>query len=340
MPEPADGPAEKYGSHCGRSTPPGMRETTATALPRRISGYRYPDVSGYRPIADWGALAAAYPVACCKTSEGLRTDPTWRAFLAGCRRRGILPIGYHFLRAEWSAEEQAAHFLRQLDGGPCGVMVDVETSLVRTNPTIGLADRWVRTVEAALHRPRSQVLCYLPRWWWLAHGAGAAALAGTLAVNSDYRASPDLTPYAGFRKIAVIQYSDRHPIAGVREPGDMNVALGMGVGGFAEAIGCPFPARQEGEDVVIDDQDRAAIASAVLEQLRAQVFDVQPPIRQGNAGHVIGATYNKVGDVQSRLSDVATRIDFLYDQLGKFAPAAGVTLDVPPWRPPAVGSAP
>ncbi len=62
----------------------------------------------------------------------------------------------------------------------------------------------------------------------------------------------------------------------------------------------------EGDDVT--EQDRADIAARVLAELQAQVFAVEPAIRQGNAGNVIGATYNKVGDVQTLLSDLREQL--------------------------------
>lgn len=87
----------------------------------------------------------------------------------------------------------------------------------------------------------------------------------------------------------------------------------------------------EGGDAVTE-QDKADIARLVLEQLREQVFAVTPQIRQAGPGQTIGATYNKVGDVQAALAEVQRRQDFLYGQLAKFAPSAGVVLDAPPWR--------
>lgn len=49
----------------------------------------------------------------------------------------------------------------------------------------------------------------------------------------------------------------------------------------------------------VTEQDKIDIAGKVLAALRTQVLSVSPPIRQGNAGQVIGATYNKTGDLQA-----------------------------------------
>ncbi len=233
-------------ARCGWSTP--QRATSlveldipaAAAGARRVPvGYAFPDVSAHRPVSDWAAFAGSYPAAACKATEG-RTfvDPSWRGFLAACRERGVLPVAYHFLRAETNIMEQARNFLNALDRGSCGVMLDVETSGAGTDPTVAQAAAWVDVVCNLTGKSRGQVLVYLPRWWWRAHGAGSSALAGAMLANSDYRASPDLSPFAGFAGVSVIQFSSTMRIAGVAEPGDMNIALGMSAEAFATALGC------------------------------------------------------------------------------------------------------
>lgn len=59
-----------------------------------------------------------------------------------------------------------------------------------------------------------------------------------------------------------------------------------------------------GGDVGLTEQEELDIVNRLLAVLRAQVFSVSPPIRQSNAGQVIGATYNKVGDLQAAIGPV------------------------------------
>lgn len=132
-----------------------------------------------------------------------------------------------------------------------------------------------------------------------------------------------LPPGWGRELLAARQYSESAAQAGIPGRSDANRVVRE----WLPALVSAAP-----EEDVVTDKDKMDIARLVLEQLRGQVFDVTPPIRQGNAGNVIGATYNKVGDVQSTLADLKARGDFFYDQLAKFAPACGVELDPPPWR--------
>jgi hypothetical protein len=83
------------------------------------------------------------------------------------------------------------------------------------------------------------------------------------------------------------------------DPGDFPIDVLLG---RARAlVGAPATSEE-----AVTEQEKRDVARMVLAELRTQVFDVQPPIKQGNAGNVIGATYNKVGDVQARLSSVLT----------------------------------
>jgi hypothetical protein len=80
-----------------------------------------------------------------------------------------------------------------------------------------------------------------------------------------------------------------------------------------------------GDDVT--EQDKVDIANKVLAALRDQVFSVQPTIRQGNAGQVVGATYNKVGDLQAAISGLpasvsAASVDAVWEQVTHAGTAA------------------
>lgn len=195
------------------------------ALP---GGYRFPDVSRYRPVADFDRFCRAYPVAAAKASEGATWhDPEWDRFRAETQKRDTVPVAYHFLRSEPSVAAQVDNFLAAIgDGRGIAVCLDVERSAAGTNPTMAQADQWVDAVAKKLGRPRSSILVYLPRWWWLAHGGRSGVLGDCLLWNSHYSSSPFVGDYAG-GETEVIQYTDRGPIEGVTLGGDMNVAIGM-----------------------------------------------------------------------------------------------------------------
>jgi hypothetical protein len=76
------------------------------------------------------------------------------------------------------------------------------------------------------------------------------------------------------------------------------------------------------EDVVTE-QDKNDIAKKVLALLQTQVFSVTPAIHQGNAGEVIGSTYNKTGDLQNQIA-------WLTSAVRAIASHDGVTLPAPP----------
>ncbi len=192
-------------------------------------GYRFPDVSHHRTVCDWQTFCNSYPIASCKASEG-RTfrDPSFSTWLKRMRKLGTFPIAYHFLRREHSISDQVANFLDALDDRPIGICLDIETSAAETNPTIAQADSWFTEVSKRTGIPRSNMLCYMPRWWYLAHGNGDESLADTILWNSNYTIKPNLSPFAG-TDVEIIQYSSSALIDGLCSPhtGDMNIAIGL-----------------------------------------------------------------------------------------------------------------
>lgn len=192
------------------------------------NGYRFPDVSKYRTVCDWQKYST-YPISSCKASEGgSYNDPSFAMWLKNMRSRGLFPVPYHFLRAEYSIQDQVENYLNLLDGLPFGVMLDVETSGVGSNPTIAQANAWFNEVSRRTKIPRSNMLLYMPRWWYLAHGGGSVALRDTILWNSHYTTNPNMNGFAG-DTIEVLQYSSSAPIAGLCPPmtGDMNIAVNM-----------------------------------------------------------------------------------------------------------------
>jgi hypothetical protein len=233
-------------------------DTGGVAIP---TGYLFPDVSGYVKVTDWPAFARAHPVAACKVSEGAtwpsrREDDYWSEFQANCRRHGILPVGYHFLTRAANLNEQVANYLRRLDGGPVGIALDVESNPGQPAPSVQQAHDWLDAVSQRTGRPRSQMLTYMPRWWWEEHDARSTLLADTLCWMSDYRPNRDLSPYAGWSGPVVLQFSSTAPGAGM-PPGDMNVAVGMTAAQLAARLGLAS------NDSLEDDVSQADVEAAL-----------------------------------------------------------------------------
>lgn len=193
------------------------------------AGYRFPDVSHYRTVCDW-VQYAGFPVSACKATQGSAgKDSSFPAWLKNMRKRNLFPVPYHFLMRGPSVADQVANFLAQLDDGPCGYMLDVETDGVGGNPAVAQANEWFDRVSEARHVPRSNMLCYMPRWWWKAHGAGDTSLRDTICYNSHFGSSPFIGAYAGWDAVQVIQYSSTAAISGLCAPGtgDMNTTVGL-----------------------------------------------------------------------------------------------------------------
>lgn len=274
-------------------------QLSPAALP---NGLRIPDLSNYRTVSDWSAFARTYPVAACLATEGAGwVDPYWPTFLAGCRAHGIFPIGYHFLE-NGDVGAQVNNYVHALDGGPVGVMLDVETSGSGTNPTMAQANDWHTGVAGKLRRPRSGFATYLPRWWWNSRGSGSHAVSDTLCWNSDYNTTPSLTGYAGWPRVNLIQYGSAITITGLSSPGsgDMSVAIGL----TPAALIARLTASENTIMAGLTKADADLIANAILAKLSTQILSASPHINQANGGEVIGATYNKIGAAQTQLAQI------------------------------------
>lgn len=287
------------------------------------AGYVFPDLSNYVRVTDWAGFANAYPVAACKVTEGATfADPFWPTFQSECRRRGVLPIGYHFLRRSSNLNEQVANYLRRLDG-PVGIALDVETAGDGSNPTMEQADAWLDAVSARTGVPRARMLTYVPRWWWTAHGGGSAALADTLWWQSQYAATPDLSSMAGWVRPTVLQFSSTSPGAGMPN-GDMNVAIGrtaaqlaqllMGSGGTGMAMDADVTAAFAAVNKKIDDigqylmygRDDPPAHVGALDLYRV-VRKVEDSLDALGAGNPDGSAM----DIAARLTAIEARLDGL-----------------------------
>lgn len=194
------------------------------------SGYKFPDVSRYRTVSDWGLYTRTYPVSMCKASEGTgHKDPYFPQWRTGMRNNGAFPIGYHFLRRSGSIQDQVKNFLQAMeDGADYGVMLDVETAGDGSNPTVQQANDWFKECSRQSGIEVEYMICYLPRWWYQSFGGGVPIIAGTVLHNSHFSSNPNCSNFAG-HEVEIIQYSSTAPIAGLASPGtgDMNSAIGM-----------------------------------------------------------------------------------------------------------------
>lgn len=287
------------------------------------SGYTFPDLNGFVRAHDFAAFARSYPVAACKVSEGASfgssgppgSSDYWPEFLADCRRYGVFPIGYHFLRREIAIDVQVGNFLRRLDGGPVGIMLDIETSGAHTNPTMGQADQWFDLVSARIGRPRAAMLSYLPRQWWLDFGGGSLALADTIGWNAHYSSNPYVGPYAGWDAPTIIQFSSTTAGSGM-PPGDMNIAINMTAAELKAAL--------MGED---DMPTAEEVAKAVHDLLWKQVKAADPPVAQLDLGHMLAATYNKAGDLQTKVGFLTAATGQRFDAIDGAVEAVKKTAD-------------
>src|SRR6266567_2000776 len=185
--------------------------------------YIFPDVSVFRPIGNYDTFCNAYPIASCRGTAGTTyVDPVGQTFKAALWARGAVPILYHFLHNA-DIQAQADWFVRWCwtgRQGPVGIMLDLEAADV----TVAQGNAWLDAVAAATGVPTSQMLNYLPRWWWTPKGGTARS---SVLVASAYTNTPNLSPYAGLTP-QIWQFTDAGPIAGAAPTttGDLNNCLG------------------------------------------------------------------------------------------------------------------
>jgi hypothetical protein len=182
-----------------------------------MAGFEYPDISHYRPVANWGAVSRAWRVIICKASQGTNhKDSFWPEFVREARRHKMITGAYHFLNKEdgsiAAAKQQAQFFIDVLDrtGGwkDLWLMLDIE-DYNNDRPSMAQANAFLDELSRQTGRPRSTFVSYLPRWWWKAHGGGSTVLKDTIYCNSDYSAAPTMGAYAG-KKPEILQYTSEY----------------------------------------------------------------------------------------------------------------------------------
>jgi Glycosyl hydrolases family 25 len=177
-----------------------------------MAGFEYPDISHYRPVADWGAVARAWRVIMCKASQGTgHKDSFWPKFVREARRHKMITGAYHFLTKD-SAKQQAQFFIDVLNGTggwqDLWFMLDIEDYNGK-RPSMAQANAFLDELSRLTGRPRSTFVSYLPRWWWNDHGGGSTVLKDTIYCNSDYNTHPNVGAYAG-KKPEILQHTSNY----------------------------------------------------------------------------------------------------------------------------------
>jgi hypothetical protein len=155
-----------------------------------------PDISSYQHGVNVAALADPFVIMKC-TEGTYYADPDYGVWLAQARRAGKLAIAYHFVKAESSAQAQAAWLASHIQDFSVPVMLDVETeggSAPSLGEVLGVAD-------AMFSHGLKVRLAYLPRWYWQRIGSPdltPLAQRGIGLVSSAYPRTGPVNPSGGY----------------------------------------------------------------------------------------------------------------------------------------------
>ncbi|MEX5712263.1 GH25 family lysozyme [Parafrankia sp. FMc6] len=264
--------------------------------------------SPYQDGADLAVYAAAgHDRIVIKASEGTGyRNPRFATWWAAAGRAGLARGAYHYARPSRSAgAAEADYFVSVIQAagglGPRDwVWLDTEDPDERGPKAADHAAAFA-TRMVQLGYTGGVIYSYAPylagigltaamlpeRWRWLHVAHYNAAVA-------DERVPLPL----GWVRDQVLgrQYTDKAAQAGIPGASDRNRVLREWLPSAARAI--------EEDDVRPSEwtpEDRRAVGQAVLDLLWAQMGDVGPTIKQGDVGDVVGQTYNKAGDLQSKV---------------------------------------
>jgi hypothetical protein len=195
--------------------------------PSAIPGLCYPDISAWQGVMDVSGVHAV----CIKRTEGTYyPNPDYDAQVAQAEAAGAFHFAYHLLTDEDPAAQ--AQFCYGHVGGSVALMVDVETTGTRSNPSnpslvqnIGFVQHF-RQLGGTVH------LNYLPRWYWDSVW-GRPDLTplkdlDLVLVSSEYvsySTGAGWAAYGGWTP-TIWQYSKTEPLHG--QPVDFNAFLGSG----------------------------------------------------------------------------------------------------------------
>ncbi|MGW0176073.1 glycoside hydrolase family 25 protein [Rhodococcus sp. NPDC003322] len=119
------------------------------------------DISNYQAGLDLAAVRAeGFEFVWAKVSEGIHyRDPTWPGFRDAARANGLLLAGYHYVRADSSADAQARTFVEHLGDATIPAMLDFEADSGDMEVFWAVAN----AIDAlGVH----VALSYIPRWYW------------------------------------------------------------------------------------------------------------------------------------------------------------------------------
>lgn len=263
----------------------------------------FTDISSHQKGADLAAYAAAgHDRILLKATEGAGyVNPHFAAWWRLAGELGMARGAYHYARPSRSTGmAEADHFVRTILAVGFRprdwVCLDVEDPDATGRRAAAHA---VEFCARMVERGFTDGVIYSGTWYLQPSGLTAAMLpVGWRRLHiAAYNAIPDdrvpLPPGWGREQVAARQYTSAASQPGI--PGGSDAS--RVVHEWLTTTALPILPKED----VVTEQDKIDIANRVLDALRAQVFDVQPPIRQSNAGQVIGAAYNKIGDLQSRM---------------------------------------
>lgn len=212
------------------------------------------DISHHQGQIDWArVVAAGVREVYLKCTEGVTfEDPLFRWYRKGCEANGLKWSGYHFLRPDSDAEEQAQHFCRVLGFPKFAPVVDFE-GVHRGETEDGKPhDLWldlpleerlkklavfVREVERQLHMRPIIYAGYSP-WHYLMRDATEIDLGGTSGVflfsqyenwcpyytaSGEPRGAPRTAAPWKDVGCAIWQYTSKGQVPGIKGNVDFNV---------------------------------------------------------------------------------------------------------------------
>jgi hypothetical protein len=179
-----------------------------------------PDISNNNGRVDIDRVAdEGFDFVFAKVSEGSGfRDGYWAATRDACARRGLICVGYHYVKTD-NADAQAACFAN--NGGGDKVMFDFEANSGNIN------NFWA-CVQAFNRRGIEVVLSYIPHWYWQQIGSPDISNIPGLLIQSSYVSGSggaasamypgdDSRMWAGFggKNVDILQFTDAAHIAGM-----------------------------------------------------------------------------------------------------------------------------
>lgn len=181
------------------------------------------DVSHWQGAIDWAKVSSTGTrFAFAKASEGVSfRDTRFMENAAGIVAGGMVLGAYHFFRPLRDARDQAANFLRMIEGVlPRFIALDVEVGGTETPYQLMAGiEMWLDEVSSS--RPGSRLFIYTSAAFWKAQGLDRFPASEALWV-AHYTSQPQPKIPASFTDYVLWQYSDRGSVAGIEGHVDLN----------------------------------------------------------------------------------------------------------------------